>query len=53
MRDGRWKLVEQQGKALLFDVAVDIGEQRDVAAEHPDRVLGMRRALAAWREDVK
>ena len=40
-------------KALLFDVSADIGEQRDVAAEHPERVAQMRRALAAWRADVK
>ena len=53
MREGRWKLVEQKGKALLFDVAADIGEQRDVAAEHPARVAAMRKALAAWREEVK
>ena len=52
MRDGRWKLVEQKGGALLFDVAADIGEQRDVAAEHPERVQAMRAALAAWRADV-
>jgi|GEM_PF-80571 len=53
MRAGRWKLVEQQGEALLFDVNADIGEQRNVAAQHPERVAAMRAALAAWRVDVK
>ncbi|MEC8651492.1 MAG: sulfatase-like hydrolase/transferase, partial [Planctomycetota bacterium] len=53
MREGRWKLVEQGEKALLFDVSEDIGERRDVAGEHPDRVTAMRRALAGWRADVR
>ena len=53
MRDGRWKLIEQGGQALLFDVAADIGEQQNVAGEHPDRVAAMRRALAGWRAEVQ
>jgi len=52
MRDGRWKLVVQNKKTMLFDVAADIGEKNDIAAEHPDRVAAMQQALAAWQTEV-
>ena len=52
MRDGRWKLVVQKDRALLFDLSEDLGERRDVADRHPERVARMRAALAEWREDV-
>jgi len=40
--DGRWKLY----KGLLFDLAADAGETRDVSAFHPDiKALYRRRAL--------
>ncbi|MFN3241894.1 MAG: sulfatase-like hydrolase/transferase [Planctomycetota bacterium] len=53
MRDGRWKLVEQNGQALLFDLATDLAERHDLAADHPARVTAMRTALATWRQSVK
>ncbi len=52
MREERWKLVEQRGTAQLFDLAEDLGETRDLAAEHPERVAAMRAELEAWRRDV-
>lgn len=56
LRDGNWKLIVngKQGKqgAALYDLAKDIGEQQDLAAEMPDRVQKMRAALAAWEKDV-
>ncbi|MCK5943644.1 MAG: N-acetylgalactosamine 6-sulfatase (GALNS), partial [Planctomycetes bacterium] len=52
MRDGRWKLVVQKDRALLFDLSEDLGERRDVADRHPERVARMHAALAEWREDV-
>jgi len=48
LRDGKWKLVRQaargQGQAdfALFDLARDIGETNDLAANHPDVVRELR-----------
>lgn len=51
MREGSWLLIElyDEDKVELYDLASDIGEQCDLAAEHPDRVSSMRAALNAWR----
>jgi arylsulfatase A-like enzyme len=55
MRDDRWMLVEyyDEEKAELYDLRADPGETRDLAAQHPDRVVQMRAALAAWRQEMK
>jgi len=52
MRDGQWKLMESKNETQLFDLAGDLAEQHDVAAQHPERVTAMRDALARWRADV-
>jgi len=52
MRDGQWKLMVKNAEAQLFDLASDLAEQRDVAAQHPERVQAMRHALARWQADV-
>ncbi|MBI1375571.1 MAG: sulfatase-like hydrolase/transferase [Phycisphaera sp.] len=39
-------------KPALFDLASDIGETRDVAAEHPDVVKKLSALLDAAREDI-
>ena len=51
MRDGPWLMVEfyDEEKAELYNLAADISETRDLAAEQPERVARMRTALAAWR----
>jgi arylsulfatase A len=36
----------------LFDLATDIGEQKDLTAQRPDDVARLRRKLADWREEV-
>ncbi len=55
MREDNWMLVEfyDDDAVELYDITTDIGETRNVAAQHPDRVAKMRAALAAWRQDVK
>ena len=52
MRDGSWLMVEfyDGEKAELYNLATDISETRDLAAEQPERVARMRAALAAWRQ---
>ena len=53
MRDGPWKLIARRRQRLLFDLRNDIGEKRDLRAEHPERFAKMAAALAAWRKDVE
>jgi len=52
VRGGRWKLVMDQGRPMLFDLATDIGERTDVIAAHTDVATRLRDALAAWQGDV-
>ena len=54
MRQGNWKLIEQfeDGALELYDLSSDIGEARNVAAEHGERASAMQRELAAWRTRV-
>jgi arylsulfatase A-like enzyme len=52
MRDGNWKLLERSEGSELYDLAQDIGEETNVASEHPERVTAMRAALEVWRKDV-
>lgn len=53
-RRGPWKLVMSPGRAAeLYNLADDIGETRDLAADHPERVVELRSALADWEQCVK
>jgi arylsulfatase A-like enzyme len=54
IRRGDWKLIEryEDGRVHLYDLAKDIGEQRDLAAEQPERVQQMRTDLHRWYGDV-
>jgi arylsulfatase A len=65
LRKGPWKLIEpgkgpkvlantnaetgQAGEFQLYNLAEDLGETKDVAALHPDRVQTMRTLLDAVR----
>ena len=57
MRDGPWKLITKMRgnpsqSPLLFNVAEDISEEKDISTEHPERVAKMSQALEAWKKDV-
>ncbi len=52
VRAGAWKLVDDAGQLLLFDLAVDVGERTDLAARHPDRVTALKQLLDKWEVDV-
>lgn len=41
LRMGDWKLVVERGRCRLYDLAVDLHEDRDLSAEHPDVVRRM------------
>jgi len=51
VRAGDWKLIfgPEEGTRLLFDVARDPRERRDLAAEQPERAEELLRLIAAWR----
>ncbi len=52
LRDGPWMMVEfyDEEKAELYNLADDVGETRDLAAQQPERVAKMRAALDVWRK---
>ena len=54
IRVGDWKLLEryEDGRVELYNLTADIGEQKNVAGEHADRVQSMRSKLHAWYKDV-
>lgn len=54
IRMGDWKLLEryEDGRVHLYNLADDLGEKHDLAAEHPERVAAMRKKLHAWYREV-
>jgi arylsulfatase A-like enzyme len=52
VRDGQWKLLSEGGALQLFDLGKDLGEQRDLSAQFPERVKNMRAEFQAWAADV-
>lgn len=53
VRTRRWKLLDdRKGGWQLYDLENDMGERRDVAAEHPEVVERMQQHLADARSDL-
>jgi len=54
IRAGDWRLVEffEDGHAELYNLADDLGETHDLAAEMPEKVKELRARLEAWRNSV-
>lgn len=54
VRAGDWKLIEsfETGKLELYNLRDDLGETKDLAATHPDRVKDLHAKLVAWRKSV-
>ena len=52
VREGAWKLIEyfEDGRAELYNLSDDPGEQHDLAARFPDRVSQLRQRLETWRQ---
>jgi len=49
VRIGNWKLLATNaGSPQLYDLANDIGEQKDLAAEHTDKVKELQAAYDEW-----
>ena len=54
IRRGDFKLIEfyEDGRTELYNLKQDIGEKHNLAADYPDKVKEMRRALGEWRRSV-
>lgn len=54
VRQGDWKLIEffEDGALELYNLREDLGEQRNVALQHPDRTRALHAALKSWRVTV-
>ncbi len=56
MRRGNWKLVHERGNPSasrqLFDLAKDISEENDIAAENEDTLKSMQESLNAWEHQL-
>jgi len=58
VRNGRWKLhvdrpdLKNEGMPLLYDLDADIGESKNVAAEHPDVVARLQKIADIARHDL-
>ena len=52
VREANWKYIYsmRDGRDELYDLDADPLEQRNVAAQHPDRCGRLRQRLAAWTE---
>jgi len=53
VRHGSWKYV-QDGEyvEMLFDLAADAGERRNLAFRHPEVVRDLKKRLAEWEKEV-
>ncbi|MFB0517082.1 MAG: sulfatase/phosphatase domain-containing protein [Candidatus Neomarinimicrobiota bacterium] len=54
VRVGDYKLIEyfEDGRLELFNLAEDLGETRDLAAERPDTAAQLRDRLHQWRQSI-
>jgi hypothetical protein len=52
VRSGRWKLLIDGRQFLLFDLQTDLAERNDLAVQHPELALKLKRLLAEWERDV-
>ncbi len=49
VREGDWKMMRYPDRpAELFNIVEDVGEQDNLAAEHPERVKTLYKQLFAW-----
>ena len=55
IRAGRYKLIEffEDNRVELFDLKNDIGEQKNLAIQQPDKAAELLKSLQAWRGRVQ
>ncbi len=53
-RKGNWKFVQPRaGESELYDLAADIGESKNLAAEKPEVLTDLSNAWAKWAVELK
>ena len=53
-RSGNWKLVKMGGQIpQLFDLAADIGEEKDLASQKPDMAKKLETSLQEWDSQLE
>ena len=54
VRQGDWKLTEhfEDGRLELYNLAEDLGETRDLAAEKPKKARELKQRLDEWHKRV-
>jgi len=54
IQSGPWKLMEflEDGRLELYDLAADVGESRNLAAEMPEKAQALHERLVAWRKQI-
>jgi arylsulfatase A-like enzyme len=52
VRHGSWKYLQDGNVEMLFDLANDIGERRDVFFRHPEIFADLKRRLVGWEADL-
>ncbi|MBY0497526.1 MAG: sulfatase-like hydrolase/transferase [Cyanobacteria bacterium] len=52
VRDGNWKLVIDNNRYMLFDIATDLGERRELSASNTAVVRQLHEKMLAWEKDV-
>jgi len=56
VREGSWKMIlDSSGKSekvLLFDLASDLGEKKNLSEELPEKVVRLRQLLTEWEKEV-
>ncbi len=54
IRQGDWKLVKNDLEPVgLYNLADDVGEAKNLAAEHPERVRDLRASWERWNAELK
>jgi arylsulfatase A-like enzyme len=51
-RHGQWKYLQDGNVEMLFDLATDAGERRDVFFQHPELFADLKRRLAGWEAEL-
>jgi len=52
IRQGNWKLLRGGEREYLYDLSTDLGEKRNLAAQHPAIADRLRARLTAWCDEL-